>query len=65
MAPEEKKLKFLYIDRDILTNGIISTIDSIMTNDNKAEIEALSRLITDLKVICEKIGKFEQLTIKG
>ena len=65
MAPEERKLKFLYIDRDILTNGIIATMDSIKTNDNKAEIEALSRLVTDLKVVCEKIGKLEQLTIKG
>ena len=65
MTLEENKLKLLYIDRDICMNGIIVTLDSMRTDDNKDEIEALSRMITVLKLICEKIGKFEQLTIKG
>ena len=65
MTLEEIKLNVLYLDRDRLSNDIIVSIDGLKTDNNKEELDVLFELITDLKTVCEKIGKFEQLTIKG
>lgn len=65
MTPEEKKLSYMYDDRDEMTIQVINIINSIKTDDNAEELDVLFRLIIDLKSVSEKIGKFEQLTIKG
>ena len=65
MTLEEIKLNVLYLDRDRLSNDIIISIDGLKTDNNKEELDVLFELITDLKTVCEKIGKFEQLAIKS
>ena len=66
---EAEKLELLYREREALTDDFFRVTEKLRTEEEKSYIEfyikELSRIVADTKVVCEKIGKLQQLTIKG